>query len=240
VSQDIDTALRGWEYKPGVVQARLVEAGDGREVIQMRVDLGLLQLETTGRPDGTRPSGCATILDYLRKQIRGRSDFVLSEEQCAEADREFLQFYHRRLCWLALHRFDQAVADADHTLALMDFVRDHSPGDEYTQAHEQYRGFVLFHRTQAAAALAIEQDKPEAAVDAIRAGLEGIRAFYAGFEAEEQMEEDALVRRLREMERLLREKHHIDATLREQLDEAIAREDYERAAQLRDALRRRE
>ncbi|HEV3257308.1 MAG TPA: UvrB/UvrC motif-containing protein [Gemmataceae bacterium] len=240
MSQDIDTALGGWEYKPGVVQARLVEAGDSREVIQMRVDLGLLQLETTGRPDGARPFGCATILDHLRKQVRGRSDFVLSEEQCAEADREFLQFYHRRLCWLALHRFDQAVADADHTLALMDFVRDHSPGDEYTQAHEQYRGFVLFHRTQAAAALAIEQDKPEAAVDAIRAGLEGIRAFYAGFEAEEQMEEDALVRRLREMERLLREKHHIDATLREQLDEAIAREDYERAAQLRDALRRRE
>jgi hypothetical protein len=240
VSQDIDAALRGWEYKPGVVQARLVNAADGREVIQMRVDLGLLQLEITGRPDGARPNGSATMLDSLHKQARGRDDFVLGEEECAEADREFLQFYHRRLCWLALHRFDRAVADADHTLALMDFVRDHSPGDDYTQAHEQYRGFVLFHRTQAAAALAIEQDRPEAAVDAIRAGLEGIRTFYAGFEAEEQMEEDALVRRLREMERLLREKHNIDATLREQLDEAIAREDYERAAQLRDAMRRGE
>ena len=29
----------------------------------------------------------------------------------------------------------------------MDFVRDHSPNDEYKLAHEQYRGFVLFHRT---------------------------------------------------------------------------------------------
>jgi UvrB/uvrC motif len=240
VSQDIDAALRGWEYKPGAVQARLVEAGAGREVLQMRVDLGLLQLETTGRPDGARPHGCATYLAYLRKRVRNRDDFVLSEGQCAEADREFLQFYHRRLCWLALRCFDRAVADADHTLALMDFVRDHSPSEDYMRAHEQHRGFVLFHRTQAAAAQALEQHNPEAAVDAIRTGLDGIRAVFADFQAEERMEEDEMVRRLRELERLLREKHHIPATLREQLAEAIAREDYERAAQLRDALRKRE
>src|SRR5207244_8327488 len=30
VNQDIDAAMRGWDYKPGVVQARLVQAGDGR------------------------------------------------------------------------------------------------------------------------------------------------------------------------------------------------------------------
>jgi hypothetical protein len=240
VSQDIDSALRGWEYRSGAVQARLVEADDGREVLQMRVDLGLLQLEITGRPDGVRPHGCATYLDYLRKRTRGRAEFVLSDKQCAEADREFLQFYHRRLCWLALHRFDRAVADADHTLALMDFVRAHSPSEEYTKAHEQYRGLVLFHRTQAAAAQALEQHNPEAAVDAIRSGLDGIRAVFAAFQAEEHMEDDEMVRRLREMERLLREKHQIGATLREQLDEAIAHEDYERAAQIRDALRRRE
>ena len=49
-------------------------------------------------------------------------------------------------------------AQDDHTIAFMDFVRDHSPSDEYTQAHEQYRGFVLFHRTQAATSLAMERD----------------------------------------------------------------------------------
>ncbi len=56
--------------------------------------------------------------------IRAGDDFVLSEEQCAEADREFVQFYQRRLCWLALREFSHAVADADHTtLAFMDFSR---------------------------------------------------------------------------------------------------------------------
>jgi hypothetical protein len=243
MSHDIDAALQGWEYKPGVVQARLVQARDSRQVIQMRIDLGVLQIETTGRPDGTRPHGCATYFDYLRQQARvaqrsGQS-LVLSDEQCLEADREFVQYYHRRVCWLALRNFGRAVADADHTLAFMDFVRDHSPGEEYTQAHEQYRGFVLFQRTQAAAARAVEKGNAEAAIDAIRSGLEKMRAFFASFDYEEQMEEDGMVQQLRKMEKSLRDTHGIEATLAEQLDEAVAREDYEAAARLRDALRRR-
>src|SRR5437660_8178533 len=165
MKQDIDSALRGWDFKPGMVQARLVQARDGRQVIQLRVDLGILQIETADRPDGTRPHGCATFFEYLRKQAkvaaRAGQTFVFSEEQCQEADREFVQFYHRRICWLALRNYGRAVADADHTLAFMDFIRDHSPSDEYTQAHEQYRGFVLFQRTQAAAALALEKENPE-------------------------------------------------------------------------------
>ena len=241
MNPDIDAALRGWAFKPGVLQARFVRAGNGRQVIQMRVDLGLLQLETAGRPDGTQPHGFPTYFAYLRDQARAAADgFVLSEEQCQEADREFVQFYHRRVCWLALRHFERAVADADHTLAFMDFVRDHSPGEEYTRAHEQYRGFVLFHRTQAAAARAVERDQPEAAIDALRSGLEKLREFFAAHDAEGQMEDDGMVQRLREMEGSLRQAHGIDETLREQLDRAVAEEDYETAARLRDALRRRQ
>src|SRR5437763_1047185 len=208
MSQDIDAALKGWDFRPGVVQARLVQAAGGRQVIQMRVDLGVLQIETTGRPDGTRPHGCATYFDYLKQQARvadraGQS-FALSEEQAEEADREFIQFYHRRICWLALRNYSRAIADADHTLAFMDFVRDHSPSDEYTQAHEQYRGFVIFHRTQAAAAQAVENDDPETAIDAIHEGLDKLRAFFSEYDMEEQMEEDGMVQQLRKMAKSLR------------------------------------
>ena len=49
MNQDIDFILDGWDYKPGVVQARLVQARGGRQVIQMRVDLGILQIETTAQ-----------------------------------------------------------------------------------------------------------------------------------------------------------------------------------------------
>ena len=106
MNQDIDFILEKWEYKPGIAQARLVQARDGRQVIQLRIDLGALQLETIGRPDGSRPHGHATYFDYLQEQARlsrkAEQNFALSDEQCHDADREFLQFYHRRMCWLAL------------------------------------------------------------------------------------------------------------------------------------------
>jgi hypothetical protein len=243
VKNDIDAALRSWEYQPGRVQARIVEASDGRQVIQMRVDLGILQLERQGRPDGTRPHGFTTYFDYLKQRSHGaerdEKPLVLSEEQCQEADREFVQYYHRRICWLALQQYSRAVQDADHTLAFMDFVRDHSPDEEYTQAHEQYRGFVVYQRTQAAAAMKLEESDPEGAVDAIRDGLDRIRTFFEMYEAEEQMEEHPMVQHLRKIEQSLRDQHQIEATLQEQLAQAIANEDYEKAAHIRDKLKKK-
>src|SRR5947209_2891399 len=201
MSRDFDAILNDWEFKPRIVQARRVRARNGREVIQVRVDLGMLQMEIDGRPDGQRPHGFATYYEYL-VSLRDKAEakektFELTEEQAEEADREFTQFYHRRIAWLTLRAFDKAVEDADHTLSFMDFVRDHAPNDDYRLAHEQYRGFVLFHRTQAAAARAVEDDDPEAAIDAILDGLKQIRSFYAEHDLEEQTEDDGLVRQLR-------------------------------------------
>ncbi len=243
MSKHIDDALKAWDHEPDAMQARLVKGGDGRAVIQMRVDLGVLQLETTGRPDGKKPHGCRTYFEHLRQQAdsaerRGEA-FVLDEDQCHEADREFVHYYHRRICWLALRRYAEAVADADHTLAFMDFVRDHSPSEEYTRAHEQYRGFVTFQRTQGAAALALEKDNPEAAIDEVRQGLGRLRDFFTEHGEEGRMEDDGMVRHLRKMETFLRREHHIEETLRERLDRAVASEDYELAARLRDELRQR-
>lgn len=244
MNKHIDNALRDWNYEPGSVQARLTKGSDGRQLIQLRVDLGILQLETTGRPDGTRPHGYATYFDFLcheaRRADRNDETFQLDEEQCREADREFVQFYHRRVSWLTMRNYRRAVADADHTLAFMDFVRDHSPSDEYTQAHEQYRGFVTFQRTQGAAALALEENNPEGAVDEVRSGLDRLKAFFTAHEALEQMEDDGMVQHLRRIEQSLREQHNISETLQEQLDRAVANEEYEAAARLRDALRKKQ
>jgi hypothetical protein len=244
MKKDIDHILSDWAYEPGDVSARLVRAGDGREVLQMRIEMGVLQLEVAGRPDRTRPGGAETYFDYLMAlAIHEGDDLVLSDEQCQEVDREFLQFYHRRICWLRLREFRRAVRDADHSLALMDFVRKCSPNEEWTMSHEQYRPFILFHRTQAAALSVLEEKAenqgPERAIEEIGGGLERMRAFFAEHEAEERYDEDEMVQRLSELRESLREHYHVGRTLSERLAEAIAAEQYELAARLRDELAKR-
>jgi hypothetical protein len=48
--KDIDEVLRNWPYSAEEVRVRTVKASEGREVLQMRIELGVLQLETTNRP----------------------------------------------------------------------------------------------------------------------------------------------------------------------------------------------
>ncbi|HTM53105.1 MAG TPA: DNA helicase UvrBC, partial [Pirellulales bacterium] len=218
---DIDRVLQEWPYQPGEISARLVRAADGREVVQMRVEMGLLQLETDGRPDGTRPSGSKTYFDYLQRiAAKSREPFELTSEQCAEADREFMQFYHRRVCWLALREFRRAANDADHTLAFMDFVRDHSPDEEWTLSHEQYRPFVLFHRTQAVSLATLEEMGPEESLVELNRGLQSFRDLFIQYDAEEQFEDDELVQRLIELRDTLRSQYDLKPSLSEQLAEA--------------------
>ncbi|MDZ7618464.1 MAG: UvrB/UvrC motif-containing protein [Patescibacteria group bacterium] len=237
---DIDHIFEDWPYQPGVVSARLLRAHDGRDIVQMRTELGLLQMEIEGRPDGERPNGSGTLLDALMADAAAAGkQFMLDEDQCFELDREFLQFYHRRICWLALREFARAIADADHTLAMMDFGATHATDPQWMLLHEQYRPFVLFHRTQAAALLQLQTATPEEAIDEIDAGLARIRSLYEQLEAAGHYEEDELVEQLVHLRESLREEYHVGRTLGEQLTDAIAAEQYERAALLRDQIRHR-
>ena len=236
--RDIDTLLKGWDFQPGEVNARFFKSRTGRELVQMRVDMGLLQMEADLRPDGVHPHGAETYFDYLVGEvIRTGESFRLSKEQCNEADREFVQYYHRRLCWLSLREYHRAAKDADHSLSFMDFVREHSPDDEWTLSHEQYRPFVLFHRVQAGALAALEEKGPESAISEINNGLQRYKDLFARYDAVDQYPDDELVRRLQEMRENIRQRYEVGRTLDEQLNEAVQSENYELAAKLRDKVR---
>ena len=62
--------LDGWEFEPDQLQVRFITGDDGREKIQMRIDLGVIQMEIDGRPDGERPEGFESLLDAMRRKPR--------------------------------------------------------------------------------------------------------------------------------------------------------------------------
>ncbi len=138
-------------------------------------------------------------------------------------------------------RYDRALRDADHTLALMDFVAEHGIDEAYIASHERFRGLVLFHRQQAAAAMALERRRPDEAIDIVREAINQIdrhhQEWFDGADIEESPNQ-TLIEQLQVLEHEIRKNFSVSKTLREQLDDAVAREDYERAARLRDQIRR--
>ncbi len=237
--QNIDHILKQWPFDPSTINVRKLWI-DERQVIQLRLDMGVLQMEVVHRPDGKRPHGAKTYFEYVsRLAAKAPDQFHLLPEHCAEIDREFAQYYHRRICWLQLQEFEPAVRDAEHTLQLMDFCKRYSHDRDWSVAHEQYRPFVLYQRTQAAALAVLEHERDAGAATALRIvddGLEEIRQLFIDYSAEDQYDSDELVIQLREFRSQLQKRFEPVQTLVDQLEAAIAAEDYELAAQLRDRI----
>ena len=104
---DISHLLDQWEYKPGQVVVRKFTGKDGQEKIQLRVDLGILQMNAQGRPDGKRPFGHVSLFDYYlarRKQAAAKDvEFSIGAEDCAK-----LQRY---ICFLQLEDYATVVRE---------------------------------------------------------------------------------------------------------------------------------
>jgi hypothetical protein len=69
MSIDISDLLEQWDYVPGQVVVRKFRGKNGLDKIQLRVDLGLLQMNATGRPDGKRPFGQESLLEHYQEQL---------------------------------------------------------------------------------------------------------------------------------------------------------------------------
>ena len=85
MNYDIGDLLNGWEFNPDEFLARRIRTGKGEEKLQIRIDMGGLQLELSGRPDGQTPHDCPSLLDYYQDLIKKRDepgDLVLEEEEC--------------------------------------------------------------------------------------------------------------------------------------------------------------
>lgn len=244
---DIGPILEGWEYEgPEQLTVRKIIGRDGREKIQLRIEMGLLQMEVTGRPDGLRPHGYESLLDYYRAQAEAHrarygstEEFELDAADCAALHAESMQYYHRRICCLALGEYRQAVADADHNLQILDLLREYAASREDWWASEQYRAFILSHRTKARALLQLEAGDPEAALREVDAGLEEIEEVFRGYGRADLMESSLEVDFLHDLRRAIeaRKPPSLREELQRALAEAVAREEFERAAELRDQLR---
>ena len=77
----LDDILSQWAFDPTTLNVRLAKGSDGRDVIQMRVDMGILQLETTGRPDGTTYREHESVLEYLQTDRLALPERKLTDDE---------------------------------------------------------------------------------------------------------------------------------------------------------------
>ncbi len=192
MSQDIEGILKGWEYEPDGLQVRVITGRDGQEKIQMRIDLGLIQMEMDGRPDGQRPEGYPSLLDHYEAKAKdakaSEAAFALSSEDCSLLMREGLQYYHRYLSAFHLERYDLVERDTERNLRLFAFVGRHAARQRDKIEFDQYRPYVQMMHTRARASQSLRKGEHRAALKRIDEGIKAIRRFLVDYQQEESEE----------------------------------------------------
>ena len=244
---DLRTILDGWEYEPGKISVRKIIGCDGREKIQTRVDLGLLQLELTGRPDGQRPDGFPSMLDRCISRRRDHAtqhgsteSYRLTADECRELRHEAHLVYQRFLSLFVLEDFDGVARDTDRNLQLFDLCRDHGANEHDRTALEPQRSYVIMMNTRANAYAASRAGRHEDAVRHVERGIQRISEVEAVTGDDTPAGEAPEMQVLEALRSELFQAMPADALprVRYELQLALEDENYELAARLRDQLAR--
>jgi hypothetical protein len=243
MSLDLENILGDWPHEPGQIKVRKILGNDGHEKLQLRIDLGLIQMNVTGRPDGVKPHGCESLYAYhqerARKMGRTGETFKLSPDECGELQQEGVQYYHRYISLFQIKDYQGVIRDTQRNLDLFSFVSKHTDQEELAWSLEQFRPYVLMMNTRAKASIELDRDDYAATVRLIEQGRDEINTFYNETNNPEMSAKSPEVSFLEEWLEEVRAKRPLTKleVMQREMEKAIANEAYERAAELRDKIK---
>ena len=239
---DITKILNEWPFDPLTVSARIISAEDGRQLVQMRVDLGLIQMEYTGRPDGYRPEGFESYLDYYRSLAASEKEFTLDPRQTFNLRQEGMQFYHRYLSLHQLKDYNGVIRDTRHNLDILNVIANYAGAvDNITS--QQHRPYVMMMNTSAKTMLKLEVNDKIEALRILKAGVRQIKHIYKNVLEDPQPDLSPEIFQLRELQHRITDdgvpsELPVQEKLEIELQMALLSENYEEAAILRDQIAR--
>jgi hypothetical protein len=174
----------------------------------------------------------------MRAAERGEQ-YRLTPEQCNELQQEGIQYYHRYLSLFQIDEFEGVIRDTQRNLDLFTFVDEHSDREDLVWSFQKFRPYVLMMNTRARVSILLAAGKFAEAIREIELGRNRIVEFFqhsAFPELEAKSSEIAFLDEWLEEVRAKRPLSKLEVMERE-MERAIAGERYERAAELRDAIR---
>lgn len=247
MDHDLTKLLQSWPYEPERPNVRLAPLEGGRTVLQVRLELGIFQMELEGRPDGMRPHGRESLLAWQEERLEdhrhatGEEDeFVLDPHACAALRVEAAQIYQRAAALAALEEHARVVADCERSLRIFALCQAHGASHADRMVLEQYRPLVITMRVRAEAALALSSGDSAAALRALDLALMEMERHFVATGSRAALEHSDEVALLRGMRRALVPRLPMGerAELAVRLDAAVAAENYRLAAILRDEIQK--
>ena len=249
MTNDIEDILTNWPFDPEEdINVRIIEGKDSRK-LQMRIDMGIIQMELDGNPTNERPDGFDSWFEYYehqKKQVENNNVndfFILDEESSEKLRHEAVHYYYRYLSLMKLGDYKRVIRDTDRNYRVFAFMKKYAASEMDRWSLDQYRPYVIMMNTRAKTSLTIKdgrnsvdyQKNIEKVIDYIDEGIEKIMTFYEEYGITSEMENSVELSILKALKtEFLR---NIPMSAEEKLKKAISEERFEDAATLRDIIR---
>ena len=139
---DLRKFLDSWPYDPDH-NVRYARIGHGRQIMIVRQPAGLEHYEVEGRPDGKRPHGLESVLEFQLVRLAAARRaveehvFRLSAADCAELFDEGLIYYYRFVNFFRVKDWLHAERDTARNLRLLDLANRYAEHEKDRVRFEQ-------------------------------------------------------------------------------------------------------
>jgi excinuclease UvrABC helicase subunit UvrB len=167
------------------------------------------------------------------------AQFELAPDDCARLFAEGTLYYYRYLRLFQLRDWPRAIRDTGRNLRVFDFIHEHARRAEDRNNLEKWRPYVLRMNGAAQALLRVEKGEPAAALAVLTRTQRKIEQLEELHDETFDFERERSLLALRELADQIQQSQppsELDR-LQSQLERAIADQEFERAARLRDRIR---
>jgi len=230
--KDITHILEGWEYDhyEESRNIRKIHSLDEKEKIQIRNPLGLIQLETTGRPDGIKPFGYDSVLDfYQAREKTGNCDIIPPLIR-----QEYNLFNFRSSIYFLLEEYENSMQDSDHNIQLINLTRRNRVDKELLHFMELGYPITIFNFYHASISHKSQRKFYDEALEEIDTCFHILNDYEEIFDLEPAFE---ILDELKSGILLSYNPKDKKEILEAQLQQAIENEEYEKAVKLREQLK---
>ncbi len=237
--------LASWPFDPSRINARFITDEGGKRKVQLRLDLGIMQMELDGRPDGTRPEDEESWFEYYQGKLEAHRSlhesedgFQLNAEDCSRLHHEAVQYYHRYLSLFQLEDWTRVIRDTQRNLSVFEFVSRYAQHEDLAWMLRQFTPYVLMMHSRAKAMLSISKSDFSGALRHVDKAIAKITAFLTNHGADEMLDSSPELTFLKSWQTDLKKQVPVspEEKIERDLQEAIRLEEYEKAAALRDQL----
>ncbi|MBN2544466.1 MAG: UvrB/UvrC motif-containing protein [Spirochaetes bacterium] len=241
MKSDISKILNDWMFEPGN-NIRFIKGDDSREIMQIRLPLGIEQYELNGRPDGKKPFNKESYLKYYNDKINTANaknkKIELSNKDFQILRNESLLYYYRYLILFQLGEYLRTISDTEHNLKICEIVNKHY-NNENKNLLLQYLPYILRINKISQAMTFLQNKEISKARNLLKDSIDEIKKIQ---KINTDVFEYEINRSLKHMTEILKniksqfpEEKDI---LEEELKRAIELEDYKWAAEIRDKIKK--